>query len=204
MELLEKNLSILRKRNPVLAGRLEGHTVQQCWETHPAHNGQVTARKILGEGLVRYVHSRHNPEKEARQWARLIPQGTEILTVLGFGLGYHTLALKKQKYRGLLIIIEADLGLFQRALRSVALKPVLEDPRTQWFVQENPEPIKEFFNHLHPGTLRYRVYSPATDLHPDYYQPIRGMLEEHIFERRLRKAPIFSQGIRKLLSEMIQ
>jgi hypothetical protein len=200
----EENLKLLKKRNIVLAGRVEEHEIQHCWERCRAQNGQLTARKLLGEGVVRYVHSRHNPDREARQWARLIPQETEILTVLGFGLGYHTIALKKQNYRGLLIIIEADLGLFQHALGSVDLKPVLDDSRTHLFVQENPERIKKFLNHLNPGILRYRAYPPATDLYPDYYQTIRDMLEEYIFERRLQEAPALSQGIRKLLSEMIQ
>ncbi|MBN2398494.1 MAG: hypothetical protein JXI32_08945 [Deltaproteobacteria bacterium] len=201
---LGENMQALRKRDPVLADRLRGHTIQPCWEAFPAGNGQMTARKVLGKGLVRHMHSRHNPEEEALRWAGLVPPQAEILVVLGFGLGYHVLALRRRGYSGLLIIVEADLGLFHLALRSVALGPVFGDPKTRLFVEEDAEIIRGCIGDLHPGALYCLPYPPATELYPDYYRSIRNMVEQHVFEHRLRETPALSRGIGELLRETVQ
>lgn len=201
---LGENVQALRKRDPLLADRLRGHTIQPCWEAFPARNGQVTARKVLGEGLVRHMHSRHNPEEEAVRWAGLVPPQVEILVVLGFGLGYPALALRKRRYSGLMILVEADMGLFQLALRSVALEDVLDDPHTRLFVEEDREIIGRCIGGLNPGALRCLPYPPAAELYPDYYRSIRDIVERHLFEHRLRETPALSRGIGDLLRETVQ
>ncbi len=201
---LGENVQALRKRDPALADRLRGHTIQPCWEAFPARNGQVTARKVLEGGLVRHMHSRHNPEEEALRWAGLVPPQAETLVVLGFGLGYPALALRRRGYSGLMIIVEADMGLFHLALRSVALGPVFDDPQTRLFVEEDREIIGRCIGDPNPVALRCLSYPPAADLYPDYYRSIRNMVEQHLFEHRQQETPALSRGIGDLLRETVQ
>jgi hypothetical protein len=201
--IFDENMAVLHKRAPLLADRVRGYGGRPSWETVPARSGQITARTVSGEGLVRHIHSRYDPEKEALRWAALAPRNAETLAVLGFGLGYHAVALRRRHSDGPLVIIEGDPGLFHLALRSVPLASLLVDPRTHLLVQESREDIEGFLNGLNPRSFGYLSYFPVTDLCPEYYQPIRDMLEKRIFERRLREDPALGRGIEELLRETI-
>ena len=202
--IFDENMRVLQERAPALADMVRGHGGQPSWETVPARSGQVTARTVSGEGLVRHIHSCYDPEKEALRWAELAPRDTETLAILGFGLGYHPVAVRRMYHSGPLVIIEGDPGLFRLALRSVPLASLLDEPRTHLFVQESREDIERFLNELNPRSLGYLSYFPVTELYPEYYQPIRDMLEKSIFERRLREDPALSRGIEELLRETIR
>ncbi len=196
-------MQVLTARWPLLADRVRGHRAELSWEMFPARNGQVTARKVLEEGLVRHIHSRYDPEKAALRWAGLAPRDADTLAVLGFGLGYHAVAVRRMHHDGPLVIIEADRGLFHLALRSVPLTSLLNDPRTHLFVQESSDSIEEFLDDLNPGSLGYLPYFPVTDLYPEYYGPVRDLLEKRIFECRLRDEPALGREIGELLQETI-
>jgi len=201
--IFDENMRVLQERAPALADMVRGHGGQPSWETVPARSGQVTARTVSGEGLVRHIHSCYDPEKEALRWAELAPRDTETLAILGFGLGYHAVAIRRMHHSGPLVIIEGDPGLFHLALRSVPLTSLLDDPRTHLFVQESSDSIEEFLDDLNPGSLGYLPYFPVTDLYPEYYGPVRDLLERRIFECRLRDEPALGREIGELLQETI-
>lgn len=198
-----RNLSVLAGRDATLAERVQGCTVQPSWESFLAASGQVTARKLLEAG-GRHIHSRIDPEREADQWAALLSDTTESLAVLGFGLGYPVLALRKKGYAGRLIVVEADIGLFRIAVERVELTSLFEDPGAFWIIGEEPAAAERVITALAPGSLSYRVWYPLRGLNEDYYESIRGMLEQQIFEFRLRENPPLSRGIEQLLLETIR
>lgn len=202
--IFDENMRVLQERAPALADMVRGHGGQPSWETVPARSGQVTARTVSGGGLVRHIHSRYDPEKEGLRWAGRVPPDTETLAILGFGLGYHAVAVRRMHHNGPLVIIEGDPGLFHLALRSVPLASLLDEPQTHLLVQESREDIERFLNELNPRSLGYLSYFPVTELYPEYYQPIRDMLEKSIFERRLREDPALGRGIEELLRETIR
>jgi len=199
--IFDENMAVLHKMAPLLADRVRGYGGRPSWELVPALNGQVTARTVSAEGLVRHIHSSYDPEKEALRWAGLAPRDAGTLAVLGFGLGYHAVAVRRVHHDGPLVIIEADPGLLHLAMRSVSLTSLLDDPLTHLFVQESREDIERFLNGLNPRSLGYLSYFPVTDLYPEYYQPIRDILEKRIFERRLQETPALGRGIEGLLRE---
>ena len=201
--IFDENMRVLHKRAPALADRVRRYEGRLLWETLPARSGQVTARMVSAEGLVRHIHSSYDPEKEALRWAGIAPRDAGTLAVLGFGLGYHAAALRKMHHSGPLVIIEGDPGLFHLAMRSVSLTSLLDDPLTYLFIQESGDGIERFLNELNSRSLGYLSYFPVTDLCPEYYQPIRDVLEKRIFERRLREDPTLGRGIEELLRETI-
>jgi hypothetical protein len=204
-KIFERNIEALEKSDPALAGRLKGGKGYDLrrWEMFAAENGQITARKILEKDRARLIHSRCNPGKEGAGWAELVYPVSETLVILGFGLGYHVLALKDYGYKKL-VIVEADTELFRLALCSVSLESVLSDSKTHFLLGESPETIGKFFEYIGLGRLHYRMYFPVTDLYPDYYPPIRDILEGHVFRRRMKEDPVLCGGIEKLLAETIQ
>ena len=198
---LRKNLDVLSKRNPILAERLADLKIQSPWVICHSENGQKTVRKHLGEEDHIYIHSRVNPKREAQQWATLVPDNAEGFIVLGFGLGYHLLALQRIRNPKSLVIIEVDLELFQLAMKLVNLTSILRDSRVHFFIGDKIAEIRDFLKNLSPGSISYREYLPSTSLHPEYYQRIKDMLEDYIHKNRLMNNPVLSQGIIKLLDE---
>lgn len=198
---LRKNLDILSKRNPILAERLADLEIPSHWEISPTEDGIKTVKKILGEGHFHFIHSRISPKKEAEKWAEFVPENTETLVILGFGLGYHLLAFQRIRHPKSFVIIEADLELFQLAMKLANLTPILQDPGVHLFIGDKISEIRGFLKNVSPSSISYREYLPSTSLHPEYYQPIKEMLEDYIYKNRLRESPVLSEGIVKLLDE---
>jgi len=198
----EKNVGALKERYPIVAERLADLEVQSPWVISHSENGQKTVRKHLGEEDLIYIHSRVSPKREAQQWASLVPDNAERFIVLGFGLGYHLLALQRIRYPKSLVIIEVDLELFRLAMKLVNLTPILQDSGVHLFIGDKISEIRDFLNNLSPRSILYREYLPSTSLHPEYYQRIKEMLEDYIHKNRLMKDPVLSQGIITLLDEI--
>ncbi|MFH1624073.1 MAG: hypothetical protein ABID54_02825 [Pseudomonadota bacterium] len=196
-----KNLHTLRERYPVLAHRFADLAPKFTWEIYPTSDGLRTAKKILGEGQFRYIHSRVSPKKEAEKWTGLLGSAAETVVVSGFGLGYHLLGLHGSYPRSSLVIIEVDLELFQLALKLANLTPILRDPKVHLLIGEDIPVIEEFLKSLSPTSITYREFLPSTDLHPEYYRSVRKIAENCILRHRLRKDREFSRGIMRLLDE---
>ena len=198
---LKRNLDVLSRRDPVLTERLADLKIQSPWVISHSENGQKTVRKHLGEEDLIYIHSRVSPKREAQQWAALVPDNAERFLVLGFGLGYHLLALQRKPYPKSLVIIEVDLELFQLAMKLINLTPMLRDSRVFLFIGDKISAIRDFLKNVSPSSISYREYLPSTSLHPEYYQRIKEMVEDYIHKNRLMSEPVLSQGIITLLDE---
>lgn len=197
----EKNLNVLKKRSPVLAEKLADFNLESHWEVYPTTDSLETVKKVSAKGHSHYIHSRFSPRKEAEKWTYLLPPNMETFVALGFGLGYHLLALQRKYHLDRLAVIESDIELFLLAMKLVDLTTILQDPRVYLFIDDKISEIRDFLNNLSPGSVSYRGYLPSISLHPEYYQPIKEMLEDYIFEYRLRESPVLSEGIAKLLAE---
>jgi len=202
MKLFKKNLGSLRETNPILAERIKDFFKAEEWKSCTAENGQITAKYKLKNGLFRYIHSRIDPEREAERWAAIDSTKSENIVILGFGLGYHLHALQRRNTFLQLIIVEADPDLFQLAMKSVDLTPILQDPRVHLFVDEKPLVFKNCLYRLFPDVISYRLFLPSIDLNPEYYQYIRDILEDYICRLRSSKDRSLYSGIKELLNEM--
>lgn len=205
MKLIKKNIKSLIRTNPILAERVKDcFSKADEWEMCPAENGQITAKHRLKNGLFRYIHSRINPEREAERWAAVDATEFKNIVILGFGLGYHVHALQRRNTFSQMIIVEADLELFQLALKSVDLAPILQDQRIHLSIGEKPSAFKGCLYNLFPDVTSYRLFLPSIDLNPEYYQSIRGILEDYIHVCRLKKDPLLSQGVMELLDATVK
>lgn len=205
MKRFEKNIKFLIGTNPILAERVKDcFSKADEWEIYPAENGQITAKHRLKNRLFRYIHSRINPEREAERWAAVNATEFKNIVILGFGLGYHLLAFKRRNTFSQMIIVEADLELFQLALKSADLAPILQDQRIHLSIGESPAAFKDCLIALFTDVPSYRLFLPSIDLNPEYYLSIRNILEDYIHVCRLEKDPLLSQGVMELLDATVK
>lgn len=161
MNFFDKNLAVLRHRDPSLARRAEKRAESGRIAVEIAGNGEPTVR-LRGFAL----HSSRDPGKEGRNWAQRVatefnlPASADV-TVLGFGLGYHLKGLAGLKIGG--TVIEPDWEMFAAALEHLDLIDVLENFRV--LVGISPDRLRR----AHGDDLSRTIlpHPPSLRLHPD-------------------------------------
>lgn len=201
--IFETNIAALNSLDPDLASAILQIPPDPSWEIVFAENGQITARKVVGNGLFRYVHSRIDPGMEAETWAKLIPETAGAVAVLGFGLGYPVSALKKRLSTARLILLEADLSLFRFAVEYSDLTTIFTSSRVDLYLGFEPIEIKKLLNSVRPDLILSRAFLPVTNLRPEYYREIMTILDDYIFEHQIRKTPELSRGIEDFLKQIV-
>jgi spore maturation protein CgeB len=161
MDVFEKNLSLLRHRDPMLAVRVEKQAECGRIPVEIARNGEPT---LKSRGLA--LHSFRDPGKEGRNWAQHAAAEFNLseagpVTVLGFGLGYHLKGLAGLKIGG--TVIEPDLEMFAAALEHLDLTDVLENFRA--LVGISPERLRRAHGNLLAQTIL--PHPPSLRLYPD-------------------------------------
>jgi spore maturation protein CgeB len=160
MDVFEKNMAILRRRDPHLAEMAVELPARSRIPVEFARNGEPTV-KVGGFAL----HSFRDPGKEGLNWAQraveehYLHEG-DAITVLGFGLGYHLKGLAELKIRG--TVIEPDLVMFVTALEQLDLTDVLEN--FQVIVGVSLERLRRSHGEVLAGTIL--AHLPALRLHP--------------------------------------
>jgi spore maturation protein CgeB len=120
MEIWDRNLEVLQRRNPELAARVLGCAAAEGLSIELAKNGQPIVKR---DGIC--LHSSYDPSREAAGWAEKLDCDLNApLTVLGLGLGYQVKALAECGFGG--AFVEPDPALFRLALTHLDLTRVLE------------------------------------------------------------------------------
>ncbi|MFB3784885.1 MAG: motility associated factor glycosyltransferase family protein [bacterium] len=134
-------------------------------------------------GRKRFLHSRHDPVKEARRWAAAQPPPVDSVALLfGWGLGYHAVEWIR-RYGGqaaAVIVFEPEPALFTASLDWIDARGLAEHPRAA----------------VVPGPDRNRLY-----------EALYGMLDL-LMSRELRIVPmpfadIYPPAITRMLREEI-
>lgn len=141
MSVWDTNLAILKKR------RENGDLTPPCPIEPPVFENisltaapHLTIKMSSERGQPVTLHSPRDPWKEADCLVQRVPMNTSRpLVVLGFGLGYHLLRLlPRLEPDRLLVVVEKEAEVFQAALASLDLTPLLTRPRTILVVHPHP------------------------------------------------------------------
>ncbi len=124
--LFEKNLLVLKERNPGLSETIERQKPDSQHEIVKIKSGKMSLKvdNIL-------LHSLYDPEKEAEEWVTHYEEKIDAaasIVVLGFGLGYHIAELCKRTEKEI-IVFEPRLEILSTALQSVCLSSALKKIR---------------------------------------------------------------------------
>lgn len=186
MSTRERNLEALRRARPSLAAVFEQGLEGARVEVVRTPSGAVSARARREDGKWVWLHSRFDPEREARKLIdahELEPSGAYI--ILGFGLGYHALELYKRcGPAATFLVFEKELEGIYRALDHVELADFMADPRVHLFLGVKKEEVYPCLRNLvqllfsrqitlvaHPASLRVAS---------DYFQGLREGLRDFI------------------------
>ncbi|MDR1389230.1 MAG: DUF115 domain-containing protein [Treponema sp.] len=111
---LKKNLAVLSRFYPDLAGTLDGNEPGGAYHVEPSASGAPTLRV---NGV--YAHSRRDPAREASRAAgALLADRGGAFFILGFGLGYSAEAAAVLNPNAIPVIVERSPELFRLALQS--------------------------------------------------------------------------------------
>jgi len=112
-------------------------------------SGADTLRLWVGGRWI-YLHSRYNPEEEARRWvtrqADMIERH-DVLLVYGVGLGYHVKELIRQFPDKKLFLYEPSPDVLRYCLHHVDIQDTLGHPNV----------IEVYFGDEHDGDLRFAL-----------------------------------------------
>jgi hypothetical protein len=175
------NLEVLRTKHPALEGLgRERPEDSQPLEISETPSGLPTAR-FRGK----YLHSRYDPQKEAR---RIVAGETtdtpSAAVVLSFGLGYLTEAFSRRCPNTPLIVVEAEPARFLQALGARDLRALLARPGITWCVGQEPEAVLMEIEKLPLHRLSIlRLPGTAEAGHSPYYRRIETLMAS-VFDRR--------------------
>lgn len=112
------NMRALWRRDPALALQLDAIDDDRRTPIERTKSGAWTARVRSEDGQSAYLHSRHDPVRDAKRLAESVDlSGKHCLVVSGFGLGYHVREMfARMKGQGVVICAEPDVSTLAAAM----------------------------------------------------------------------------------------
>ena len=178
--IFENNISILRKKDPSLAARLlASRQIEKRWNIVPTRNDAVTLRGELGGGRILFLHSKYDPQKEARQIVDSYEYSpTADLVILGFGLGYHVREImNRHSKHGFIMICEPEIEIIVRAFECFDFRDLLHNSAVIWSVGE---PSAALFNKMTSysisilaNTISVLEHPASVQIDPAFYEKVK-------------------------------
>lgn len=178
-------------RNLAALWTLDAGLAEQVESLHPADPYPVTASKAgpptvavpQASGRSLFLHSRYEPEQEARRLIETLDPGDRhVFYVFGFGLGYHLDALlERVGGEAVVCVFEPDLLLIRTALECRDLTRLLESKRLMFFTRPDKA---DLFARLTPHTAMVSLgtvsvqHPPSMQAHPEFHAQFQTWVEE--------------------------
>ncbi len=151
MSLLEKNLSVLKRRQPETAGLIEERERSPEVELRVTREG-LPVHRYRGKLL----HSEYDPRREAKHCTADFQNSNPW--VIGFGDGYHLEALLENGRTEEMVVVEPDGGVLRAVLEDRDVRHVLEKARV--LVEEPPTSFDTGWRLAWCGTAHPWIRSP--------------------------------------------
>jgi spore maturation protein CgeB len=175
MNLLEKNLSVLRQRQPETAGLIAGLERSPEVELRATREG-LPVHRYRGKLL----HSEYDPLREAKQCTEGFHEAHPW--IIGFGDAYHLEALLKNCRTEDMVVVEPDGGLLRAVLEDRDLGHVLE--KTHVLVEEPPARIAE---KIPKDSKSWYIHPPSKQIHRRFLEALQALSSYRSHEQdRLR------------------
>lgn len=164
----QNNLNALKKITPSLCRKLEDQTSDgNIYRSIDSEKGVPTIEVSTGKTRL-LLHSKKDPLGEARRFVRSNINGNEqMITVVGFGLGYHIEELLRTTKIPVILIIEPSLTILKTALKTRDLSIIFNSGRVM--ITQDPEFTKhELIDMVPPHTsIKLLVLRPYFHLFPE-------------------------------------
>lgn len=179
------NMRQLWRLDPRLAQRIDDLPPEASLAVEASKSGLPTARYAQSDGRSHYLHSRHDPVREAVDFCRGLDGGDATAVVLsGFGLGHHVKAIHEVFGPDTLVIAcEHDLVTLKTALEHGDLSRELESGRIEFLTQADPSYIHERLARHNTDLALGTVFAapPASRvIAPDFHAAMRKAVLDYV------------------------
>jgi hypothetical protein len=180
---LSSNLAALWATDPNLARAIESLEDSSSYPIEISRSGPPTLSVRTSDGRQIYLHSRHDPRREAEQLlgAIAVDQKTAFY-VLGLGLGYHLeLLFERASDEAIFCVFEPDLRMIRAAMESRPLARLFGSHRLLWFTQPDKS---DLFRRLTPHTALISVgfetvvHAASRALNDAFFRQTQSWLDE--------------------------
>lgn len=195
MSVLESNLAALRGRAPELAACLADSLVETetcqppersapstalpALQLLPSRSGGLTARCSAG-----WLHSRYDPEAEARRVAQeALQAGQDLMVCLGFGLGYLPEACLAEGTK--VLVIEHNALWLRSCLAARPLPQLLQDSRLAIALCPDGDALLSVLHELQPGRIAVSENPLFAVLFPETTLSYRNALQQYQNKERI-------------------
>ncbi len=180
---LVRNLAALWATEPKLAEAVEASLDGPPYTVEKSKSGPPTVSVQTSDGRRVYLHSRYEPQTEARQLIESIPiERRTTFYLMGLGLGYHLeLLFQQASDEAIFCILEPDIQMIRTALEHRDLAKAIASHRLMWFWNLDKSIL---FRRLTPHTALISVGSetirhpPSVRLHDSFYRQMEVWLGE--------------------------
>lgn len=139
----DKNMDRLKKKDAILAGRLECCEVSDDYAIEYTSSGALTMRITDATGTY-YLHSNVNPVSEGQIFAeRYYDENNNRYVVYGLGLGYHIQELCRLDDGIYIDIIEPDIEIIKKAFSVMDMSWLMENDRLHLIWDEDFQILKK-------------------------------------------------------------
>jgi len=175
MSLLEKNLSVLRRRQPEAAGLIAERERSPEVELRVTREG-LPVHRYRGKLL----HSEYDPRREAKHCTADFQKPHPW--VIGFGDGYHLEALLENGRTEEMVVVEPDGGVLRAVLEDRDVRHVLEKARV--LVEEPPARIAD---EIPEDRTSWYIHPPSKQIHNRFLEALQALTSYRSHEKdRLR------------------
>mgnify|MGYP001274450223 CR=1 FL=1 len=190
MQYYEKNLSSLRKRSEEFACLIDKSVINIPFHLQETPDKQITASIIREDGKAVYLHSRHNPVKEADRTLEAFEKKPDIFIIGGFGLGYHVEAAVRKYPDIKILVLEKDISFIKYTMTVRDISAILENENVEYIVTEKGEEILEILQKCETRNIAVSILRLAKELYPDTYSNITRLVHSFVNSREINIATL--------------
>jgi len=185
-EIYVRNMAALFRRDPRLAQRIDECVDDGSVVVEASKRGAPTASvAVAGSDRRLYLHSRVDPEAEAKRLADGVEIGEAFCYIVGgFGLGHHVRALHARlKGDAFLIVAEPNLQLLRAAFETIELADLFAADRCIILTRTDKGEVQtrlEPYNTLIMMGAQF-VSHPASDrVNSQFQATMRKLIADHM------------------------
>ncbi len=191
MTIFDNNLKFLKKNNEhvyklVLDVKQDSHI-----ESTQSKMGDMIP-VIHKDGKKIFVHSKFNPQKEAKRFCDDIdPINHDLVIIFGFGFAYHIEALFHNLNKDIVILaIEKDLSIVLNAFKNRDLTTILQDERFKLLINPNEDDISEILRGHSSSRVCFAIHRGSFQVDPSYYNNIQQIARSYISNKEVNIATL--------------
>ena len=126
------------------------------------------------------VHSKYNPQQEAKKFAGANICEKRTYVIYGFGLGYHVEEMLKLMSRDdILYVVDLDIQLFKLALTlRDSLSNILTDDRLTLIISANEKYVASQIKQVLEDDVAFITYTPSVQTISEEYSYFKFVLED--------------------------